>query len=138
MKIEKVKNSEEIRNKIDDIFVEQAKDNNIDTNYQNFAYAVKNYNGGILGGIVGYRLFKEIHITDLSLDKTARGLGIGEKLIDIVENEVSNNKIDYIVLKTNRFQGAIDFYKKCGFKIEFIRENEDSRFDRIYMVKKLN
>lgn len=137
MEIEKVEDLSIIQDKIDEIFIKQAADNNIDTNYQFFAYVVRNNKGEILGGIHGYRLFKEVYIRELSLDERARGQGIGKKLLNIVENEICNDATDFIVLTTNAFQKAIEFYKKCGFEIEFIRKNKDSRFDKYNMIKKL-
>ena len=134
LKIEKVENLQE---KIDSIFVEQTKEHNIDSNYKDFEFAVKDENGNVLGGITGYRLFKEIHVSNLSIDKSYRGQGIGRKLLEIVEKELSNDMTDYIALTTNKFQEVVGFYKKCGFKIEFVRENKDDRFTKYYMIKKL-
>ena len=134
LKIEKVENLQE---KIDSIFVEQAKEHNVDSNYKDFKFAVKDNNGNILGGITGYRLFKQIHITNICMDKNCRGQGIGKKLLEIVEKELKNDITDYITLITNKFQKAVEFYKKCGFEIEFVRENRDDRFTKYYMIKKL-
>ena len=137
MKIEKIEDCKIIQDKIDETFVEQAQKNNINTNYQEFVYSVKDDNGIIMGGISGRRLFKEVHVSELCLAETARGQGIGKKLLEIVEKEICNSETDYITLTTNAFQKAIEFYKKCGFEIEFIRKNKDSRFDKYYMVKNI-
>ena len=137
MEIERVEDLSILQGKIDDIFIKQAADNNIDSNYQRFAYAVKNDRGEILGGIHGYRLFKEVYVRELSLDEKVRGQGIGKKLLGIVEKEICNDATDFIVLTTNAFQKAIEFYKKCGFEIEFVRKNKDPRFDKYSMIKKL-
>ena len=134
LKIEKV---EDLQEKIDNIFVEQAKEHDIDSNYKDFKFAVKDDNGNILGGITGHRLFKEIYVSNLSIDKSCRGQGVGKKLLEIVEKELSNDMTDYITLTTNKFQKAVEFYKKCGFEIEFVRVNKDDRFTKYYMVKKL-
>ena len=137
MEIERVEDLDILQGKIDDIFIKQAANNNIDSNYQHFAYAVKNDKGEILGGIHGYRLFKEVYVGELSLDEKVRGQGIGRKLLGIVEKEICNDATDFIVLTTNAFQKAIEFYKKCGFEIEFVRKNKDPRFDKYSMIKKL-
>ena len=138
MRIEKLENSETMQDKIDEIFVKQAQINNVDTNYQNFAYAVKDDSDNIVGGIHGHRLFREVYVAELCMDESIRGQGIGRKLIETVEREICNDKCDYIVLTTNAFQKAIKFYEKCGFEVEFVRRNiTDSRFDKYYMIKKL-
>ena len=137
MKIERIEDLDIIQDKIDEIFVRQATDNNIDTNYQYFVYAVKSNEGEILGGIHGYRLFREVYVRELSLDEKAREQGIGRKLLNIVENEICNDATDFIVLMINAFQKAVEFYKKCGFEIEFVRKNDDPKFDKYSMIKRL-
>lgn len=71
------------------------------------------------------------------MDERARGRGVGKKLLDIVENEICNGTTDFIILMTNAFQKAVEFYEKCGFEIEFVRKNKDPRFDKYGMIKKL-
>ena len=90
-----------------------------------------------MGGITGHRLFKDIHVSNLSIDKSCRGQGIGKKLLEIVGKELSNDMTDCIILTTSKFQGAVEFYKKSGFEIEFVRENRDDRITKYYMIKKL-
>lgn len=90
-----------------------------------------------MGGITGYRLFKEIYVSNLSIDKSCRGQGIGKKLLEIVEKELKNDMTDYITLTTNKFQKAVEFYKKCGFEIEFVRHHKNNKFTKYYMIKKL-
>ncbi len=139
MKIEQIESDQEImQNKIDRLFAEQAKKNNIDINYKEYSYVVKDDDGKIMGGVYGYRLYREVYIDDLCIDESIRGKGIGKKLINIIEKEICNNETDCLILNTEKFQNAIGFYKKCGFEVEYIRKNgTDSRFDRYYMIKKI-
>ena len=64
-----------------------------------------------------------------------RNQNIGSKLIKTVENYFKNKGFENINLTTYGFQ-APEFYKKCGFKIEFIRENkENSKLNKYFLVK---
>lgn len=52
----------------------------------------------------------------IAVDKNARGIGIGSKLIDAVENKLNSNTILTVpTQETNRL--ACNFYVKKGFKI---------------------
>lgn len=138
MKIEKVENLNVIEEKLGKIYEKEDAKNGVDFNFEDFTYAVKDDNNELLGGIHGWRVFKEIYIDEIAIDESARGQGIGKNLLDIVEKEMSNEKTDFMILHTNVFQGAVDFYKKMGFEIEFIRKNNnDSKYDKYYMIKRL-
>ncbi len=137
MKIEKVGDSEIMYNKFDKTFIKQAKDINIDINYRNFIYTVKDDSDEVIGGMHGYKLFREVYINKLCINENFRGQGIGRKLLDIVENEVCDDNIDYIILTINGFQEVVEFYKKYGFEIEFIRDNKNPKFISYSMIKKL-
>ncbi len=56
--------------------------------------------------------------------KPFRCKGIGTQLIKQTEKWAkSKSQLKYISLVTCNFQ-APEFYKKCGFELEFIRENK--------------
>lgn len=138
MKIEKVKEKEVLSDIMNDIYDKDDKKKDINIGFEVFAYALKNDNNEIVGGIHGWKAFSEIYVDELCISEEYRGLGYGKKLLKIVETELNiNNDCDNINLYTNDYQGAVNFYKKCGFEIEFIRNNrKNPRFNKIYMVKK--
>jgi ribosomal protein S18 acetylase RimI-like enzyme len=140
MKIEKITNKDAALEKaMHDIFEEADREKNItDTGFKPFAYAVKDDNGKILGGIHGFRIFCEIYVDELCLKKEIRNQGIGKALLEIVEKEMNDGQCDNINLHTSNFQEAVKFYEKCGFKVEFIRKNsKNPAFDKYYMIKKI-
>ncbi len=51
-----------------------------------------------------------------------RDQGLGKKLLAALEQAFTGKGYNNINLVTSDFQ-APDFYKKCGFKVEFIRPN---------------
>lgn len=139
MKIEKLECKEDLSKVMDQIFEENDREHGAELGFEAFAYALKNDNNEIVGGIYGWKAFSEIYIDELCISKENRGLGYGKKLLEIVGKEMNGkNDCANINLLTNSFQDAIEFYKKCGFEVEFIRRNtKDSKYDKYCMIKKL-
>lgn len=125
---------EEIYTMIDEEFNEFATKNGVICNYKSFAFVAKEGNK-IIGIITGNSYYKEVHISDLIVLEQYRNKHIGSKLIETVESYYKNKGFENINLTTYGFQ-APEFYKKCGFEIEFIRKNkENSKLNKYYLVK---
>ena len=76
-----------------------------------------------------------MHISDLIVLEQYRNKHIGSKLMETVESYYKNKEFENINLTTYEFQ-ATEFYKKCGFEIEFIRKNkENPKLNKYYLVK---
>ena len=92
-------------------------------------------NDEVIGLITGHSYYKEVHIGDLIVYEEHRNKHIGTKLVEIVENYFKEKGFENINLTTYGFQ-APEFYKKCGFKVEFIRENkENPKLNKYFLVK---
>lgn len=127
---------EEIYKIIDDEFNKFAKTNDVICNYNSFAF-VANEDNKTLGIITGHSYYKEIHIEDFIVFEEYRNGHIGTKLVKEVENHFKNKGFENINLTTYAFQ-APEFYKKCGFNVEFIRESkENSKLNKYFLVKYL-
>ena len=88
---------------------------------------------GVTG--VGKSYYKEINIGDLIVLEKYRKQNIGKKLMETVEKYYKGKGFENMNLTTYDFQ-APEFYKKCGFEIEFIRKNKDnSKLDKYFMIK---
>ena len=59
------------------------------------------------------------------IDKNYRGLGYGKKLINELENYCKSKGFNNINTVSCEFQ-APDFYKKCGYQVEFVRKNSSN------------
>ena len=119
---------------IDVEFNKFATKNGVVCNYKSFAFVAKEDNK-IIGIITGNSYYKEVHISDLILLEQYRNNHIGSKLMETVENYYKNKGFENINLTTYGFQ-APEFYKKCGFEIEFIRKNkENPKLNKYYLVK---
>ena len=88
-----------------------------------------------VGIITGNSYYKEVHISDLIILDEYRNKNIGSKLVKTVEDYFKGKGFENINLTTYGFQ-APEFYKKCGFEVEFIRKNKkNSKLDKYYLVK---
>ena len=125
---------DEIYQLIDDEFNKYATKNEIICNYTPFSFVAKEDNK-IIGVITGHSYYKEVHIDDLIILEQYRNKHIGSKLMKTVEEHYKNKDFDNINVTTHQFQ-APKFYEKCGFKLEFIRENkENPKLTKYFFVK---
>ena len=119
---------------IDEEFNKFATKNGIICNYKSFAFVAKE-ESKIIGIITGNSYYKEVHISDLIVLEQYRNKHIGSKLMETVENYYKNKGYENINLTTYGFQ-ALEFCKKCGFKVEFIRKSkENPKLNKYYLVK---
>ncbi len=114
----------------------EATKKKLTRNYKSFAFIAKK-DKQVIGIITGKSYYQEIHISELIVLEQFRHQNIGTKLINAVEAHFQNKNFNCISLTTYHFQ-APKFYQKCGFTIEFIRENKEiPELTRYYLVKYL-
>lgn len=119
---------------LDDEFNKHAIQNGVKCDYIPFIFVAKD-NEKVVGIITGKSYYKEVHIGDLIVLEEYRKQHIGKKLMETVENHYKDRGFENMNLTTYGFQ-APEFYKKCGFEIEYIRRNkENSKLDKYFMVK---
>ena len=119
---------------LDDEFNKYAIKNNVKCNYKPFSYVAKE-NNNIVGIITGHSYYKEVFISDLIVKEEYRNKHLGTELVNNVLKDFNGKGLDNINLTTYEFQ-ALEFYKKCGFKIEFVRKNkENPKLNKYYLVK---
>ena len=112
-------------------------ENGIRCNYKPFCFVAK-IGDEIIGAVSGASFFSEIYIDELIVMDVYRRKGIGTKLIEAVEGFFIGLEFNNINLCTNGFQ-ASGFYEKCGFELEFLRENKtDSRLNKYFYIKYLD
>jgi len=135
IEIEYIENLEEkYYEMIDYEFNKYATKNGVTCNYTPFNFIAKE-NDEVIGLITGHSYYKEVHIGDLIVYEEHRNKHIGTKLVQTVEDYFKDKGFENINLTTYGFQ-APEFYKKCGFKVEFIRENkENPKLNKYFLVK---
>ena len=114
-------------------FTDYALKNEVTLGYDEFCF-VEEEDGKILGAITGRAYYNEVHIGDLIVSKDCRRSGLLSKLVKAVEEYYSGKCYDIITLTTFGFQ-APEFYKRLGYKIEFIRENKDPKLSKYFLSK---
>lgn len=125
---------EEFYKIIDTEFNKFAIKNDVTCDYKPFNFIAKE-DDKIVGLITGHSYYSEVHIGDLIVLEEYRNNNIGTKLVEKVEKYYKDKGFENINLTTYKFQ-APEFYKKCGFKVEFIRENkENPKLSKYFLVK---
>lgn len=115
-------------------FEKYADKNSIVCNYMPFSFIAKE-DDKTIGIITGHSYYREVYIEDLVVCEEYRNKHIGSKLIDAAINHFKDKEFENINLKTYAFQ-APEFYKKCGFEVEFIRESKQNpKLNKYFLVK---
>lgn len=121
---------------VDKEFNKYAEKNGVVCDYTPFAYVASDDNT-VMGFITGHSYYKEVHIGDLIVYEEFRDKKIGTKLVEEVIERFKNKGFENINLTTYEFQ-APEFYKKCGFEVEYVRKSkENSKLNKYFMVKYL-
>lgn len=115
--------------------VKYESENNIDVNYKKFSLVLSVEDNIVVGVLKAFTAFSEIYIDDLWVDGSYRRQGYGRMLLNELENRFKGKGFNNINLVTNAFNSP-EFYKKCGFKAEFIRFNEKNpKLTKTFFVK---
>lgn len=127
---------EEISDIVDNEFSKYAVENDLTCNYKSFCFVAKE-NDEIIGVIEGHSYYKEIYISDLIVLEQYRNKHIGSKLMEAVEKHHKHMGFENINLTTYDFQ-APEFYKKCGFEVEFVRKSKSNpKLNKYFLIKYL-
>jgi len=111
------------------------KAHGIDVNYETFSLVLSNDGGNLIGVLNAYTAFSEIYVDDLWVDEKYRDKGHGRQLLNNLEERFKGKGFNNINLVTSVFQ-APEFYQKCGFTLEFIRENKvNPKLTKYFFIK---
>ena len=128
--------SEDIGKLINIGFTKYAEESGISTNYKEFNFVA--YESGEVAGVLeGITLYDEVRVNNLIVTERYRQKGIGSKLLNAVFERFDSKAFRYVSLCTFEFQ-APKFYEKCGFELEFVRENKKNpKLTKYFFVKYL-
>ena len=97
---------------------------------------VRDATGLIRGGLLGEIWGGWLHVTDLWIEESLRGGGLGRSLMEAAEQEARDEGCRYVHLDSHSFQ-APDFYKKLGYE-EFGRlKDSPLRHEQVFLWKRL-
>lgn len=116
-------------------FAEDESRHGIVGNYKEFSIVARDHDGAVIGALSAYTIFSEIYVDEIWIDKSFRGRGYGKKLLLELENHFKGKGFNNINLVTSAFQ-APEFYQKCGFTLEFVRNNlKNPKLTKFFFVK---
>ncbi|MDR2681704.1 MAG: GNAT family N-acetyltransferase [Holosporaceae bacterium] len=96
---------------------------------------MKNDISEIVGLLTAYTVFAEIYIDEIWIDSKYRQKGFGRLLLSEIEKQFEGKGFWNISLCTSEYQ-APEFYRKCGFELEFIRKNhQHPKLTKYFFVK---
>lgn len=125
----------DIEDKMEKGLAEYEVSHSVDVNYTPFAFVLFDEQHEAIGVLDAFSSYSCIHIRDLWIDKAHRGKGYGRKLIEALENHFKGKGLNNINTVSCAFQ-APDFYKKCGYKVEFVRENvSNPKLTMTFLIK---
>ncbi len=135
MEIKLAKEDNRINEFVNKEFSGYATQCEVELNYEEFCFVAEN-EGEILGVLTGRAYYNEVHIGDLIVGKNCRKGGVGSKLVRAVEDNYKGKGYKKIALTTFGFQAPL-FYKKLGYELEFVREDEDPKLSKYFYIKKI-
>lgn len=128
----------DIQDKMEKGLEEYEISHGIDVNFTPFAFILYDEKNEVIGVLDAFSSYSCIHIRDLWIDKAHRGKGYGKKLIMELENHFKGKGFHNINTVSCDFQ-APDFYKKCGYQVEFVRKNiENPKLTMTFFIKHLD
>ena len=121
---------------IDDEFNEYGKECGVACDFKPFYFVAKE-DEKIVGYLTGHSYYKEVHVGDLVVLKEYRHHHIGSQLMKKMEEYFIGKGFEHINLTTYEFQ-APEFYKKCGYEVEYIRKDKtEPKLNKYYLIKYL-
>lgn len=127
--------SDAIEGKMRKDLVDYESSHGIDVNLKRFALVLYDDNEEVVGVLKAYTVFSEVKITDLWVDTPYRCKGYGKALLKALEDRFKGEGFNNINLVTSQFQ-APEFYKKCGFEVELIRQNlKNPQLTKTFFIK---
>jgi len=106
------------------------------TEVENFSFFVRDSDGTVVGGMTGAIFWDMMRVDILWLDERLRGQGYGSKLVAMAEQYAAENNCKLIKLDTYSFQ-APEFYKKLGYQVYGVVEDEPAGFQHYYFYKRM-
>lgn len=127
--------SDATRKKMSAGLLAYEKSHGINVEYQPFALEVIDEQGRVIGVLEAFSSYSCVHIQDLWIDEIHRGKGYGRQLIASLEKYAVSKGFDNINTVSCDFQ-APEFYKKCGFEVEFVRKNHHNpKLNMTFFIK---
>lgn len=127
--------SDEISGKMQKDLNQYEASHGINVNYRKLSLLATDKDGNAIAVLNAYTAFSEVYVDDIWVETSFRRKGIGRKLMQHLEDHFKGKGFNNINLVTSAFQ-APEFYKKCGFSVEFVRTNtKNPKLTKTFFVK---
>ena len=103
---------------------------------QPFGFFHKDSQGIILAGCHGEICYKSMFISQFWVSKDLRLQGLGTELMQKAEVFAKDSGCKMIAINTMDWE-AEDFYKKLGFKVDFVRSGYEKNSKMLFLSKML-
>lgn len=90
-----------------------------------------------VAGLIGVTFWDTLQVDQLYVNDEQRGKGLGSALMRRAEEIAKERNYKMITVETMDFQ-AVDFYKKLGFQIDFIREGYTNGYKSYFFSKSIS
>ncbi|WP_160687787.1 GNAT family N-acetyltransferase [Clostridium sp. C2-6-12] len=107
-----------------------------DKNPKDLGVYMQDENGDMIAGLIGNTHGNWMTVKYLWVSEKLRGQNIGSQILKMAEDTAKKRGCKYAFLDTFSFQ-APEFYKKYGYKEQFVLEEYPVEGKRYYFTKKL-
>jgi GNAT superfamily N-acetyltransferase len=107
-----------------------------DDHGKNLCFVLENADGDVLGGVIGVTFWNWLFINLMWLPENLRGMGYGQKLLEMAEEKGRERGAKFAYLDTFSFQ-APGFYEKFGYREFGKLEDFPPGHTRYFMMKDL-
>ena len=106
------------------------------TERKHLAVQIKDQQGNIIAGAVGRTFGYWLLLKTLWVAEQCRGQNLGSQILEQIEFAAQQRGCNKCLLDTLNFQ-AMPFYKKHGYKVEWVQENYPKTGCKYFMTKEL-
>jgi GNAT superfamily N-acetyltransferase len=100
------------------------------------AFTARDDSGVLIGGVLGVMAWRWLHVITLAVDRSARGAGIGHRLLAEVEAHAVAHGCTHARLETFDFQ-ARTFYERVGYQVYSALNGFPAGHTQFHMTKQL-
>jgi GNAT superfamily N-acetyltransferase len=106
------------------------------SNEQPVKLVARDTDGSVVGGLLGHTKWRWLYVSKLWVAESARGQGVGSKLMEAAEKLARSRGCTDVSLDTFEFQ-ARPFYERLGYKLFGTLEGFPPGYRQFYLTKRL-
>jgi ribosomal protein S18 acetylase RimI-like enzyme len=100
-----------------------------------FCFFIRGDDNQVIAGCNGFLMFNSVYTDQLWVHPKYRKLGLGSNLIKHVHDYACVNACAIATVVTMSFQGAIEFYEKLRYEVDFERDGYINGSSCVFLKK---